>query len=344
MDCEVKFRARRKLEMKTYRLTTMLVIFILVLSACNMPSSQAAEPTTNPNAVFTAAAQTVVAQLTQNALLVPTNPPAATIAAPTNTTAPAVTNTLPPLPVSTATLAPVVIPTSSCDAAQFISDVSIPDGTVFSANATFVKTWKLKNIGTCTWTSSYTLFYVSGDAMAGPTSQSLTGTIAPGASVDISVNLQAPAADGTYRGYWGIKNPSGQQLNVAGGSSNRSFYVEIKVGSGGGTPSTPGTPGPVGEFAVTGVKFDVNRSGTCSSMTYTVTATITVNKAGEVTYTWIRGDGATGADMSGAWTFDKAGSKSIDFTWTFGGGDQWVELYIDKPNHQQFGRAKLVCP
>jgi hypothetical protein len=71
---------------------------------------------------------------------------------------------------------------------------------------------------------------------------------------------------------------------------------------------------------------------------------VTTNQAGDVSYTWIRSDGATGASNSGTLTFDKAGSQTLTFTWTFGGGGQWVDLYIDKPNHQQFGRAALNCP
>ncbi len=330
--------------MKTYRLTALLVIFILVLSACNMPSSQAAEPTNNPNAVFTAAAETVVAQLTQNALLVPpTAMPAATNVPPTNIPAPEVVNT----PAAAATIAApataaVAQPTaatSSCDAAQFISDVTIPDGTVFASGATFVKTWRIKNIGTCTWNSSYALVFVSDNAMGGPASTSMASDVAPGGAIDISVNLQAPASDGTYRGYWGITNAAGQRLPIKDGASGKSFYVEIKVGSGTGTGDTGS-----GKFAVTSVGFNVDRSGACGSMQYTVTATVTANRDGLVTYKWIRSDGATGDSMSGTLTFEKAGSKTINFVWTFGGGNQWVDLYIDKPNHQTFGHALLNCP
>jgi len=43
-------------------------------------------------------------------------------------------------------------PPAGCDRAQFISDVTVPDGTTFAPGATFTKTWRLKNSGTCTWT------------------------------------------------------------------------------------------------------------------------------------------------------------------------------------------------
>jgi hypothetical protein len=324
--------------MKIYRILSMIIAMVLLLSACNLPSAQPTEQV-NPNAVFTAAAQTVVAQLTQSALLNPTNPPA-TVAPPTNTPEPAAITNTPQLVLPPATSAPVVVPTSACDAAQFITDVSIPDGTAFAAGATFVKTWRLKNIGTCTWNSSYALVFDSGTAMGGAASVPLSGTVAPGGSIDVSVNLQAPNADGTYRSFWGVTNASGARIPITGGASGRSFYVEIKVGTG----TSSGTPGSTdGKFAVTSVVFNITPSNATCSSNFTIKVTVVVNKAGEVTYTWISSDG-TGPSGSGTLSFDSAGSKTISVDWVPGGSNKWVELYVDKPNHQQFGRATLSCP
>ena len=315
--------------MKIYRFMSLIFVFVLILSACNLPSSKPTQQV-NPDAIFTAAAETVVAQLTQSALLVPTNPPVATQPAPTSEP------TITAQPQSTTAPAATIAPTTSCDAAQFITDVSIPDGTTFDGNATFTKTWRLKNIGACTWSSSYSLVYDSGDAMGGPTTQSLTDTVLPGGSVDISIGLQAPASAGTYRGYWGITNSAGQRMPVSGGSNGKSFYVEIKVGNGSSTDD--------GKFAVTSVGFSVDRNGT--SCQYTVTAVITTNQAGDVNYTWMRSNntGTTTTSMTGVLSFAKADSQGITFSWAFTGDNQWVDLYIDKPNHQQFGRAQLACP
>jgi len=52
-----------------------------------------------------------------------------------------------------------------CDHVQFVSDVTVPDGSSFTPGAAFTKTWQLKNIGTCTWTTSYSLVYAGGDQM-----------------------------------------------------------------------------------------------------------------------------------------------------------------------------------
>ena len=48
---------------------------------------------------------------------------------------------------------------TSCDQAQFVSDLTAPDGAAFAPGAAFTKTWRLANIGTCTWTSAYNLVW-----------------------------------------------------------------------------------------------------------------------------------------------------------------------------------------
>ncbi|MFO3797994.1 MAG: NBR1-Ig-like domain-containing protein, partial [Anaerolineales bacterium] len=93
-----------------------------------------------------------------------------------------------------------------CDWAQFIADVTIPDGTVMAPGTAFTKTWRLKNIGTCTWGSGYRLAFSSGSQMDAPAEVNLPYSVAPGQMVDVSVTMTAPSTPGTYRGYWLLKN------------------------------------------------------------------------------------------------------------------------------------------
>lgn len=212
---------------KTIRFASIVLILMIGLSACNLPSN--VTPTAGPDILLTAAAQTVAANQTQGAILnPPTIPPTNTLGFATQAIA---TTSVPP------TSPP---PTQSCDLAQFIKDVTVPDGTEYKPNETFTKTWQLKNIGTCTW-SGYTLVFDAGDSMAGPASVSI-GTVSPGQEVNVSVDLKAPGTDGTYTGYWRIKNGSGVLLPVAGGYQNRSFFVEIKVKSPTPTATNTATP------------------------------------------------------------------------------------------------------
>ena len=130
---------------------------------------------------------------------------------------------------------PVPTTASSCDKAQFVTDVTVPDGTVFAPNAAFSKTWRLKNVGTCTWTSSYSLVFASGDRMSGVDSLIPT-TVVPGQTVDLGLNLTAPNVAGSYRGFWQLKNASGGLFGI-GSTGNNPFFVDIKVSgtSPGGT-------------------------------------------------------------------------------------------------------------
>lgn len=300
-------------------ITTLVISFILVLSACNLPSNTPA--TEEPDAIQTNAALTVQALLNQSTpFSTPTLPPPAptnTVGVPTSTVA---------VPSATSALASA---TPVCDMAQFISE-TIPDGTNFNAGDAFTKTWRMKNVGNCTWTG-YALVFDSGEAMSG-VSPIAIGTVNPGQEVDLSVNLKAPAANGTYRGYWRIRNASGVLIPVQGGYQGKSFFVEIKVGGGGGSG---------GPFAVTSVSMSV--SGSCGN--FTITANVTTNGAGNVTYKWVRSDGAIDNNVHPPIVYAAAGSQSVNTTWSVAApGSYWMDIYIDSPNHQQFGRANFSCP
>jgi len=195
----------------------VILLLALALSACNLPTNT--PPPEGANAILTAAAQTVEANLTQSAIL---NPPTAP---PTSTVPAGSTPTLTLAVPTNTTTAPTQ--TAVCDLAQFLTDVTVPDGTEFEPNENFTKTWRFKNIGACNW-SGYSLVFDSGDAMSGPASVPI-GTVGAGQEVDISVDLKAPASDGEYRGYWRIKNSSGVLLPTSGGYQAKSVYVEIEV-------------------------------------------------------------------------------------------------------------------
>ncbi|HEY2982382.1 MAG TPA: NBR1-Ig-like domain-containing protein [Anaerolineales bacterium] len=181
------------------------IVLVTLAWACNLPSGTPGIG----DAASTAAAQTVQAQLTQDAVLTPTTPTITSTAPPTGT------SIIPP------TTAVVISPTSNCDVSQFITDVTIPDGTILTPGQAFTKTWRIKNVGTCSWTPSYAVVFSSGNAMGGPATQALTGNVNPGQTVDISVNLTAPGTAGDYTGYWKLRNASGVLF--------AQFYVQIKV-------------------------------------------------------------------------------------------------------------------
>jgi hypothetical protein len=209
----------------------ILVVFLTIgLAGCNLPQ---ATPQ-SADAVFTAAAETVAAQLTLDSQLAPQEmtptPPALDIA----TSQPVTATSLPS--TATATATPL------CDLAQFVTDVTVPDGTEVLPGQTFTKTWRLRNMGTCTWTTGYQLIFNDGELMSGPASQPLAGDVAPGQQVDISVALKSPVNPGTYRGYWRLRNAAGVLIPVLNGYQGTSFFVDIKVVAPTSTPTVTPTP------------------------------------------------------------------------------------------------------
>src|SRR5258706_1705264 len=137
--------------------------------------------------------------------------------------------------------APLMARAATCDAALFVADVTAPDGSTYSPNAPFTKPWRLKNIGTCTWTTAYKLVFASGVQMGGPGEVNLSSTVAPNTTVDLSVNLTAPVPAGTYRGYWQLKNAAGTLFGI-GATADKPFWVEIIT-----KPGSDVTPVPVGD-------------------------------------------------------------------------------------------------
>ncbi|HTP00158.1 MAG TPA: NBR1-Ig-like domain-containing protein [Anaerolineales bacterium] len=150
----------------------------------------------------------------------------------TPTATPAATGTPTPIQTGTPTLPP-----ASCDRAQFIADVTVPDGTVFAPGTGFLKTWRLKNIGSCTWTTGYAMVFDVGEKMSGPDSVPMPKTVSPGQTVDVSLNLAAPSTAGSYRGYWEFQNASGIRFGLGNGGT-KSWWVDIRV-SGSAATATP---------------------------------------------------------------------------------------------------------
>ena len=213
----------------TFLLMT-LVLTALALGACNMPRAASSEQQ-DPDLLYTIAAQTVEAQMTQAAAqeqpdAQPPQPPPAELPSSTPTD-----TQQPPPPAEPPSATPTPSPTITvipCDQMSFVKDVNVPDDTEFAPGETFTKTWRLKNTGSCTWNSGYSLVFESGDAMGAPASVQLTtSTIVPEQEVDITVELTAPDEPGTYQGYFKLRNPGG--VVFGWGDESKNFWVKIVV-------------------------------------------------------------------------------------------------------------------
>ncbi len=124
---------------------------------------------------------------------------------------------------STATALPplaTMVPAGCLNGMAFISDLTYGDSDMasppFIAPGTqFVKTWRIENTGTCNWTQNYKLVYAYGNVgaaqMNGQPIQ-IPVNVAPGHTIDLSVNLTAPKDAMTYQGFWQMENAAGYRF------------------------------------------------------------------------------------------------------------------------------------
>jgi hypothetical protein len=236
------------------RLLPLALLALAALLACNM-TSQTPSPVDSA-AIYTQAAQTLVAQLTGSA---PFASPTAQVPSGENSGAQPTSTLLPPTLLPTSTLPPVFTntpaptitplpPTNTpqptavpapCNLAKFVEDVTVPDNTRFDPQAEFTKIWRLQNIGSCTWTPDYALVFVSGDRMSGASAVEIDKTVRPGERADVSVELIAPDDAGKYRGNWMLSDPDGEDFGLGQGANNP-FYVQIRVNEAASQPVEEG--------------------------------------------------------------------------------------------------------
>jgi len=212
------------------------------ISANNLPVSTAA-----PN--LTQVYQTIAAMLTAQ----PTSP--ATTTAQTDAPSPTARLTQTPstpLPFPHVTSSPgeaiqTTTPATLCNqaAAGNPIDITIPDDSLIPPGQSFIKTWKLVNIGTCTWTTLYSASFFYGDRMGAPEAVPLQATVLPAQSVEISVEMIAPQAPGTYQGNWKLSYPKGGLFGI-GPNGDSPFWVRIIVDK-----NQAGTTTATGEVTVT---------------------------------------------------------------------------------------------
>lgn len=196
---------------------TIVLIVLLVLSACG--TGEPAEPTLDVNAIHTFAAETVAVEFTQTARAIPPT------SAATATESEIVT------PEATAAPTDTAIPTNdpflftptdiTCDDAKWVADVTVPDGTQMTPGQDFVKTWMIRNTGSCTWGTGYTLIHGYDERLEG-IAEPLTNAVAPGEEVEVSVRFRAPTGVGEHRSYWRMQN-------AAGSAFGEFLYVAIVV-------------------------------------------------------------------------------------------------------------------
>ena len=199
------------------RISWLLIAFVLIaMAACGGASHSS---TADPNLVYTQIWLTVEVGQTQTALAV--SPTSAVTSTPRITVTPKTTNTplisetpLPGTPSVTPALNTTPRSTSqqTCDNASFAGDITYTDGSEVPAGQPFVKTWRIKNLGPCTWNQDYILIFGwGGDGTNWNTAQPshFSALVPPGDTIDISISLTAPTTPGSYAATFRTQNDNG---------------------------------------------------------------------------------------------------------------------------------------
>jgi hypothetical protein len=201
---------------------------IVGLSACNI--GKAPEPTPDVNALYTVAAETLVAKVgldqTETAAANSPTPAGSPTAIASFTPLPTFPASLGLTPFGTLSLTtplPGVTPLSTqssgsttngyavgCDNAEYIGQ-SVDDGTAMNPGKEFTVGFSMQNSGTCAWDDGYSFAFKTGDQMSGQdqTIVSSDQFTDPGHSQAFILHLKAPKEKGEYKGYWQMQNDSG---------------------------------------------------------------------------------------------------------------------------------------
>ena len=303
------------------KLLPLLVIASVLLGACGA---------NNESAIATSVALTVQAQ---NARATST-PEATSTPRADVTVVPTLTNIFTPLPPTTDPSAPKTY--SDCTKASLVSE-TIPDGTIMKPEATFYKSWQIKNDSNCTWNTNYKIVFWDGNTLGGAYIYNLPQSALPGDVIDIPIQLVTPKEDGTYKGEWKLQTPDGATFGV--GQYGESFYVEIVVNA---TAQDE-------DYKITSVSYRLVRdpaAGCATNVFYYVYVTITTNGPIDVRVQWLHSDGYTSSKIR--LTYDAAGTYELvpekgKGGWSFhlgdSPGDKWMQLWQVEPTQVEFDKV-----
>ena len=216
------------------RICLFLALLLLVLTGCSSQIATTEVPTLDATALNATAISgaTEAAVLTQSAIT------------PTLT----VELTQTSIPTIDRTRAPIQSPTAEAPClkagAGTPMDVNIPDRTKMIPGQSFSKTWRLQNVGTCTWTRMFSLVFFSGNSLNAIQTHHLLAEVDPGEMVDITVEMEAPSKPGIYQSNWMLSDPDGELFGI-GPNGDAPFWVIIEVVDASvNTPTTTATVTP----------------------------------------------------------------------------------------------------
>ena len=118
-----------------------------------------------------------------------------------------------------------------CNAFRFVAYAgSLSPGSIVQPNQQFYWYWRIQNVGSCTWTSSYAMVFYDGFMLNAKSPVYLpSGTyIEPGEFINLGMVFYTPPQPRTYTSYWMLRDGAG---NTFGGGQDfdEPLYVEVYV-------------------------------------------------------------------------------------------------------------------
>ena len=189
---------------------------------------------------------------------------------------------------------PTAAPAACIDGMSYVADITYDDANmtappVLKPGQAFVKTWRVRNSGTCTWTSAYYLAYSHGNtpqSQMGGQPTYIKGSVPPGGTYDISVNLVAPQQPGVYQGFW-------QMVNAKGTAFGTTVYVGIQVVAPTAVPAPTQTPSPSISFTVNQTNITAGQCVTFNWNVQNVKAVYFYPQGADMTQYGVAGQGSS---------------------------------------------------
>ncbi len=193
--------------------------------------------------------------------------------------APIVPTATPALPQATATPAP---PAPCIDGLAFVQHLTLEDINMtvlatMNPGQFFTKGWRIRNVGTCAWDTSFSANFAQGNVGAaemGGVVTRITRSVQPGETYDLQIQLVAPVVPGPYQAWW-------QMRNAQGTAFGQRLYLGIQVPP----PATP-TPPPT-QTPAPGISFSADRTSIQAGERVVLTWNVTNVKA---TYLYVIGE------------------------------------------------------
>jgi Ig-like domain from next to BRCA1 gene len=211
--------------MVSIQFKSLIIVILLLSSACasvNTVSTKKAAPTGEDSSLAqnTPTVEVSVPTNTMEPSSTPTLPPTATFTPESSLTNAAAIQSTPATPVATI---------ATCkNQATLVRHLSFSDNSSIINNSYFNKAWRIKNTGTCTWTTAYAFVFSSGEQMNAPTETPLPREVPPGDTIDIQIAMKAPDVAHAYTGNWMLRDPNGVLFGT-GEAADQPIAINILV-------------------------------------------------------------------------------------------------------------------